>query len=161
MPGGWLLLFVPAALGLPLLAVGVVLRLVEWGWRAPPGGTGSRWLMAWGALLCLPAAVICLAALAGLPRTEALVFPFRSRKGGGRLSPEGVSNRVRLMARQAGVKLSMHRLRKGFGCRVAQQLGKGNAPVLHDLMRYSSMQITMDYYANVGGALHDAINGQM
>ena len=86
------------------------------------------------------------------------MFPFRSRKGGGRLSAEGLSNRVRLLARQAGVKLSMHRLRKGFGCRVAKQLGKGNAPVLHELMRHSSMQITMDYYASVDDALQDAIN---
>ena len=86
------------------------------------------------------------------------MFPFRSRKGGGRLSAEGLSNRVRLLARQAGVKLSMHRLRKGFGCRVAKQLGKDNAPVLHELMRHSSMQITMDYYASGDDALQDAIN---
>jgi len=57
----------------------------------------------------------------------------------------------------AGVKLSMHRLRKGFGCRVAAQLGRGNAPVLHRLMRHSSMQITMDFYASVDNVLHDAI----
>jgi integrase len=62
------------------------------------------------------------------------------------------------MARRAGVKLSMHRLRKGFGCRAAQQLGKGNAPILHELMRHSSMQITMDYYASVDNVLQDAIN---
>jgi integrase len=98
-------------------------------------------------------------ALAGLPRTNELVFPFRSRKGGGRLSAEGVSSRVRLLAKQAGVRLSMHRLRKGFGCRAAKQLGKGNAPVLHELMRHSSMQITMDYYASVGDVLQDVING--
>lgn len=61
------------------------------------------------------------------------------------------------MAKRAGVKLSMHKLRKGFGCRVAKKLGKGNAPILHSLMRHSSMQITMDYYANVNDALHDAI----
>jgi integrase len=61
------------------------------------------------------------------------------------------------MAKQAGVKLSMHRLRKGFGCRVAKQLGKGNAPILHALMRHSSMQITMDYYASVDDVLQDAI----
>jgi hypothetical protein len=67
---GWSwLLFLPAALGLPLLAVGVVLRLVEWSWGDPPGARGSRWLMAWGALLCLPAAALCLLALADrLPR---------------------------------------------------------------------------------------------
>jgi len=53
---------------------------------------------------------------------------------------------------------SMHRLRKGFGCRVAKQLGKGNAPMLHELMRHSSMQITMDYYASVDDVLQEAIN---
>jgi hypothetical protein len=40
---------------------------------------------------------------------------------------------------------------------VAKQLGKGNAPILHELMRHSSMQITMDYYATVDDALQDAI----
>jgi integrase len=98
-------------------------------------------------------------ALAGLPRTEDLVFPFRSRKGGYRLSAAGLSNRVRLLARQAGVKLSMHRLRKGFGCRVAKMLGKGSAPVLHELMRNRSMQVTMDFYASVDDVLQEAING--
>jgi hypothetical protein len=53
----------------------------------------------------------------------------------------------------------MHRLRKGFGCRVAKQLGKGNAPILHSLMQHSSMPITMDYYASVDDALQDAISG--
>jgi hypothetical protein len=47
-------------------------------------------------------------------------IPFRSRKGGGPLSDAGVSQYVRLLAKRAGVRLSMHRLRKGFGCRVAQ-----------------------------------------
>jgi integrase len=97
-------------------------------------------------------------ALAELPRTGPLVFPFRSRKGGGRLSRNGITNRVLAMAKQAGVKLSMHRLRKGFGCRVAKQLGKGNAPILHELMRHSSMQVTMDYYASVDDVKQDAIN---
>ena len=86
------------------------------------------------------------------------MFPFRSRKGGGRLSRNGITNRVLLMAKQAGVKLSMHRLRKGFGCRVAKTLGKGNAPVLHELMRHSSMQITMHYYASVDDVPQDVIN---
>ena len=66
-------------------------------------------------------------ALEALPDTGDAMFDFRSRKGGGPLSDAGVSQRVRLIAKQAGVKLSMHRLRKGFGCRVAKQLGKGNA----------------------------------
>src|ERR671937_539065 len=74
-----------------------------------------------------------------------------------RSTGNGVTNYVRLLARRAGVKLSMHQLRKGFGCRVAKKLGKGNAPILHRLMRHSSMQITMVYYASVDDVLHDAI----
>jgi integrase len=73
------------------------------------------------------------------------------------LSRNGITSRILDIAERAGVKLSMHRLRKGFGCRVAKQLGKGNAPILHTLMRHSSMQITMDYYASVDDALQDAI----
>jgi integrase len=96
-------------------------------------------------------------ALSELPRTGPEVFPFRSRRGGGPLSRNGITNRILDMAKRAGVKLSMHKLRKGFGCRVAKKLGKGNAPILHSLMRHSSMQITMDYYASVDDVLHDAI----
>ncbi len=95
--------------------------------------------------------------LAELPRTSELVFPFTSRMGGGRLSRSAITHRVLTMAKAAGVKLGMHKLRKGFGCRVAKTLGKGNAPVLHELMRHSSMQITMDYYANVDDVLQDAM----
>ena len=97
------------------------------------------------------------AALSALPDAGEEVFPFRSRRGGGPLTRNGVTNNVIGLAKKAGVKLSMHRLRKGFGCRVASQLGKGNAPVLHRLMRHTSMQITMDFYASVDDVLHDAI----
>jgi integrase len=97
-------------------------------------------------------------ALEQLPDTGDEVFPFRSRKGGELLTRNGVTNRVILIAKRAGVRLSMHKLRKGFGCRVAKQLGKGNAPILHSLMRHSSMQITMDYYATVDDALQEAIS---
>jgi integrase len=96
-------------------------------------------------------------ALSELPRTGPEVFPFRSRRGGGPLSRNGITNRISDMAKRAGVNLSMHKLRKGFGCRVAKKLGRGNAPILHSLMRHSSMQITMDYYASVDDALQDAI----
>jgi integrase len=97
-------------------------------------------------------------ALAALPRSTTKVFPFRSVRTGGPLTRGGISSNVRELARRAGVKLSMHRLRKGFGCRVAKQLGKGNAPILHTLMRHSSMQITMDYYASVDDATQAAID---
>ncbi len=98
------------------------------------------------------------AVLADLPDNgERGLPPFRSRRTGEALTRNGVTNNVIDMARRAGVKLSMHSLRKGLGCRVAAQLGKGNAPVLHRLMRHSSMQITMDFYASVDNVLHDAI----
>ena len=96
-------------------------------------------------------------ALERLPRSGRRVFPFRSRRTGGPLTRSGVTNRVLAMAKKASVKLSMHRLRKGFGCRAAKMLGKGGAAMLHELMRHSSMQVTMDYYASVDDALQDAI----
>lgn len=60
-------------------------------------------------------------------------------------------------AKRAGVKLSIHRLRKGFGCRVAQMLGKSGAAMLHELMRHNSMQVAMDYSARVDDTFQDAI----
>lgn len=96
------------------------------------------------------------AALEELPRDDPRVFPFRSVNGEYK-GRHAVCNHVARIARKAGVRLSMHRLRKGFGCRVAKQLGKGNAPVLHTLMRHKSMQITMDYYVNITDALQDVI----
>jgi integrase len=92
----------------------------------------------------------------GLPRTGNEVFPLRTMSGRP-MTRAGISSFVCQLAKRAGVRLSMHKLRKGFGCRVASTLGKGNAPVLHQLMRHSSMQITMDYYANVDDVLSQAI----
>ena len=77
---------------------------------------------------------------------------------GQRLRRWNVTHWVKRIAKEAGVRLTMHQLRKGFGCRLAKQLGKGGAAMLHELMRHSSMQVTMDYYANVDDALQDAIN---
>jgi integrase len=95
-------------------------------------------------------------ALEQLPRAGRRVFGFRSRSGRA-LKRTDVTHRIAVMAKEAGVKLSMHRLRKGFGCRIGKQLGKGNAPVLHVLMRHSSIRVTMDYYASVDDALQDVI----
>lgn len=107
--------------------------------------------------LSVPLHPLLREALEGLERVEARVFPFRSIHTKLPLSRKGVTSKIRELAKRAGVKLSMHKLRKGFGCRVAKQLGKGNAPVLHSLMRHSSMQITMDYSASIDDALQDAI----
>lgn len=92
-----------------------------------------------------------------LPREGSGIFPFTSKTTGRPLTRSGITTHIRTLASHAGVRLTMHQLRKGFGCRVASKLGKGNAPILHRLMRHSSMQITMDYYANVDDVLHDAI----
>lgn len=96
-------------------------------------------------------------ALVALPRVNDHVFNFRSRRGGGRLTRNGATNCILGFAKKAGVKLCMHKLRKGFGCRMASALGKGGAPVLHEIMRHSSIQVTMDYYANVDDAKAEAI----
>ena len=69
----------------------------------------------------------------------------------------GMPSKIRYLARKAAAKLSKHKLRKRFGCRLAKVLGKRGAAMLDELMRHSSMQVTMDYYANVDDALQDAI----
>jgi integrase len=97
-------------------------------------------------------------ALAELPAAGDRLFDFRNSRTGEPLTANGAGSNVITWAKKAGVKLSMHRLRKGFGCRVAQQLGKGDAPVLHRLMRHSSMQVTMDFYASVDDVLHAKIS---
>jgi hypothetical protein len=63
---------------------------------------------------------------------------------------------VRLLAKAAGVKLTYHTLRKGFGCRHAARVP---AQVLQRLMRHSSIATTMTYYANIDLAVEEAILG--
>jgi integrase len=105
----------------------------------------------------VPLHPVLLEALESLPRVGAEVFPFRSRRTVKPLSRRCISNRVLYMAKRAGVKPSMHKRRKGFGCRAAKALGKGGAAMLHELMRHSSMQTTMDFYASVDDAKQEAI----
>jgi integrase len=95
-------------------------------------------------------------ALEALPRRGRKVFHFADAAGRP-ISPGGVSKRVRDLARRAGVKLSMHTLRKGFGCRYA---GKVPAQVLQKLMRHANIKTTMDFYANVDAAVEEAVLGK-
>jgi integrase len=90
-----------------------------------------------------------------LPRHGAKVFRFVDRKGRP-ISSSAVSDRVAALAKQAGVRLTMHSLRKGFGCRYA---GKVSAHVLQRLMRHASIKTTMDYYANIDDAVEEAVLG--
>jgi integrase len=93
--------------------------------------------------------------LEALPREGAKVFRF-VRKDGQPITACTLSWRVIDLARAAGVKLTMHTLRKGFGCRYA---GKVPAQVLQRLMRHSDIKTTMGYYANVDDAVMEAVLG--
>jgi integrase len=95
------------------------------------------------------------AALLALPRRGKKVFSFRARSGKPVLL-NAVSSRVIKLARLAGVRLTMHTLRKGFGCRYA---GKAPAQVLQRLMRHANIRTTMDYYANIDDAVEEAVLG--
>jgi integrase len=95
-------------------------------------------------------------ALEALPRHHGpRVFRFLGRKGP--VTVYGQSQRVRILARKAGVKLTMKSLRRGFGCRYA---GKVPAQVLQKLMRHRDIKITMTYYANVDAAVEEAVLGK-
>jgi integrase len=94
-------------------------------------------------------------AIEALPQHGRKVFRFVTRRG----RPIGLSaigERVMRLAKKAGVKLTMHSLRKGFGCRYA---GKVPAQVLQKLMRHSNISLTMGFYANVDDAVMDAVLG--
>jgi integrase len=96
------------------------------------------------------------AALEALPRRGARVFHFTHKRTGEPLSVKSMGERVSRLARAAGVRLTMHSLRKGFGCRHA---GRVSAQVLQRLMRHSTIAVTMNYYANVDQAVEEAILG--
>jgi integrase len=90
------------------------------------------------------------------------VFRFYSERRGKRFRTEevkgpAVRERIADLARRAGVKLTMKSLRRGFGCRWA---GKVPAQVLRKLMRHSTLEITVAYYANVDDAAEAAVFGQ-
>src|SRR5262249_33900103 len=70
------------------------------------------------------------------------------------LTLNGVSQRIIRLAQKAGVRLTMHSLRKGFGCYYA---GKVSAQVLQKLMRHGDIKTTMTYYANVDDAVEAAV----
>ncbi len=96
------------------------------------------------------------AALEALPRQGRKVFHFVSKRTKEAITLDGIGERIRRLARQAGVRLTMHSLRKGFGCRYA---GKVPAQVLQKLMRHHNISLTMAFYANVDDAAMNAVLG--
>lgn len=69
-------------------------------------------------------------------------------------SPNEVSRRFTRIANAAGLGVTLHDLRRGFASRYAPLV---EAPVLRRLMRHADIRTTLAYYADVDGALHDAI----
>jgi integrase len=96
-----------------------------------------------------------LAALEQLPRQGKRVFRFLSAEGRP-IQLHGVHNRIKALAHRAGVRLGMHALRKGYGCRYAARVP---AQVLQKLMRHGDIKITMRFYANVDDAVRKAVLG--
>lgn len=94
-------------------------------------------------------------ALEALPRHGRAVFRFEARDGH-TVCSTAIGERVIRLAKKAGVKLTMHSLRKGFGCRYASKVP---AQVLQRLMRHSNIATTMGFYANVDDAVEEAILG--
>src|SRR5262249_26445796 len=95
-------------------------------------------------------------ALLALPRHGQKVFRFVNGRGEP-VAPSTISQLVVDLAKQAGVKLSMRSLRRGFGCRYA---GKVPAQVLQRLMRHANIATTMAFYANVDDAVEEAVLGR-
>lgn len=93
-------------------------------------------------------------ALEKLPDDGDRLFNIISKKTGRQITRGGVSENVTFFARRAGVKLSMHKLRKGFGSRLADRV---QPQVLQRAMRHSDVKTTMDFYANVDEAVKAAI----
>lgn len=99
-------------------------------------------------------------ALLALPQHGKRVFRFvDGRTGKAKNLPRSiiVSHRISKLACQAGVRLTMKSLRRGFGCYWASRVP---AQVLQKLMRHSNIKVTMDYYANVDDAVTQAIQGR-
>ena len=101
----------------------------------------------------LPLDPILREALLRLPRHGRKVFQFTDQAGRP-IAALAVSHRVVKLAKEAGVKLTMKTLRKGFGCYYASRVP---AQVLQKLMRHADIKTTMAYYANVDDAVEQAV----
>jgi integrase len=69
-------------------------------------------------------------------------------------SPREVSRKFSRLAKKAGLKITLHDLRRSFGSRYAAVVP---APVLQRLMRHADIKTTLAYYTNVDDVLDEAI----
>lgn len=94
--------------------------------------------------------------LTALPREGERVFHLVGNSGRP-LTCKSASAAVVEIARQAGVRMSMQKLRRAFGCNLA---GRVSADVLRILMRHKNLQTTLQFYAVASNAvLTEAIEG--
>jgi integrase len=87
------------------------------------------------------------AVLALRQQTLGKIFPLSE-------SPREVSRKFTRIARKAGLKITLHDLRRSFGSRYAAVVP---APVLQRLMRHADIKTTLAYYTNVDDVLEEAI----
>jgi integrase len=69
-------------------------------------------------------------------------------------SPREVSRKFTRLAKTAGLKISLHDLRRSFGSRYAAAVP---APVLKRLMRHADIKTTLGFYVDVDDQLDEAI----
>jgi integrase len=69
-------------------------------------------------------------------------------------NPAGVSIRFAKIAKKAGIRVTLHDLRRTFGSRYAPHV---SAPVLQRLMRHADIKTTLAFYTNVDGVLDESI----
>jgi integrase len=69
-------------------------------------------------------------------------------------SPREVSRTFTKLAKKAGLKITLHDLRRSFGSRYAAVVP---APVLQRLMRHADIKTTLAYYTNVDDVLDEPI----
>jgi integrase len=91
------------------------------------------------------------------PELAEILKPFRKARG--RLfrlsdSPREVSRKFTRLARRAGLKITLHDLRRSFGSRYAAVVP---AQVLQRLMRHADIKTTLEFYTDLDDVLDDAI----
>lgn len=91
------------------------------------------------------------------PQLAEILLPLR--KPGGAMFPlsasaREVSRKFGKLARKAGLKVTLHDLRRSFGSRYAAAVP---APVLQRLMRHADIKTTLAFYTNVDDKLAEAI----
>jgi integrase len=124
------------------------------------GDAGTPWVDFGQSRIWIPAAYNKSDADQWLPLHPELAKVLQARRQArGKLfalsaSPREVSRKFTRLARKAGLKITLHDLRRSFGSRYAAVVP---APVLQRLMRHADIKTTLAFYTNVDDVLDEAI----